>query len=469
MNRKNELLKNSIIIGIGNIFTKAISFLLVPLFTLWLTTKQYGDYDLLYSYVSLIVPAITLQLEQANLRYTLEKKADGPRYFHVSAIVVIINSIIIGVIFGLICHFEYHSAFAFCSIAYALQIYMTEYLRGCNELKQYSIANIFCGICTIVFSFVLVKICNFGVSGLLTAFGLSYLLTAAVIYIQKRLYQGIRKDLSNDNMTTLKLLLAYSLPLLPNAISWWITNVSDRTIIRVFIGSHYNGLYAVSCKIPSLITVFYGIFNLAWQQSAILSAKDDLEERKKFYGSIFRQLSVFLFSGAFVVISATPILYKLFLKPEYMDGINVVPILIWATVMLNLAQFLGGILLGFKDTKTNGSTTVLAAIVNLAIDLLLIQKIGLYAAAGSTLVSYFLMMILRMKKLKSLFDMKKVISTVTIGSLAVIGVSALMITIQNFLFQWAILLLMIVLFFFMNRKTIRSILNRAKRRSVSCG
>lgn len=78
MNRKKELLKNTVVIGIGNIFTKAISFLLVPLFTLWLTTKQYGDYDLLYSYISLVVPAITLQLEQAVLRFTLDDKEKGP-------------------------------------------------------------------------------------------------------------------------------------------------------------------------------------------------------------------------------------------------------------------------------------------------------------------------------------------------------------------------------------------------------
>lgn len=463
MNRKNELLKNSIIIGIGNIFTKSISFLLVPLFTLWLTTKEYGNYDLLYSYVSLIVPAITLQLEQANLRYTLDNKANGPRYFHISAIVVVINSLIIGIVFGFICSFEHHAAFTFCSITYALQIYTTEYLRGCNELKQYSIANIFCGLCTILFSFALVRICDFGVSGLLIAFGLSCLLTSIVIFTQKKLYHHIWKDLQGEGWITLKLLLAYSLPLLPNAISWWVTNVSDRTMIRIFMGNHYNGLYAVSCKIPSLITVFYGIFNLAWQQSAILSAKDDLEERKKFYGSIFRNLSIFLFSGAFVVISATPVLYRLFLKPEYMEGMTVVPILIWATVLLNLAQFLGGILLGYKDTKTNGSTTVIAAIANLAIDFILIQKIGLYAAAGSTLVSYFIMMILRMSKLKSLFHMKKIIFSTVIGSLALIIVSILMITVKSFFLQWIILLIMILIFFYLNRKTILGILKRAKR------
>ena len=63
IDRKKELVVNTLIIGIGNLFTKAISFLLVPFFTIWLTTKEYGDYDLLFSYVSLFVPFLSMQLD----------------------------------------------------------------------------------------------------------------------------------------------------------------------------------------------------------------------------------------------------------------------------------------------------------------------------------------------------------------------------------------------------------------------
>ena len=65
MSKNKRLLKNTIIIGIGVMCTKAISFLMVPFYTMWLSPAQYGEYDLLVSYLSLFVPIITLQVEQA--------------------------------------------------------------------------------------------------------------------------------------------------------------------------------------------------------------------------------------------------------------------------------------------------------------------------------------------------------------------------------------------------------------------
>lgn len=462
MNRKKELFKNTIIIGIGNIFTKAISFFLVPLFTLWLSTKEYGDYDLLYSYVTLIVPVITLQLEQAILRFTLDDNTNGPKYFHICSSIVLINSVAIAIIFCAICKFDYHFSFAFCSISYAIEIFCTEYLRGCNELRLYSLMNVICGICTMLFSFIFAKVLNGGVAGLLNAFGCSYLVTALYIFLKKKLYRGILSDFSSDSGMVLKTLLLYSLPLLPNAISWWITNVSDRTLIRIFLGSHYNGLYAVSCKIPSLVTVFYGIFNLAWQQSAILTAKDQENKRKVFYNDIFKRLQAFLFSSGLVIIAATPIIYRLFLKADYMDGMNVVPILIWATSFLNLAQYLGGILLAQKDTKTNGTTTVIAAIVNLLIDIVFIRTLGLYAAAISTLASYVIMFYLRLIKLKDYFDVKKDMLNVLFGSTALITGAVIMVNVNQFISQFLFLIFSLTLFIIMNRKFIGNLVRKLK-------
>ena len=464
MNRKKELLKNTVVIGIGNIFTKAISFLLVPLFTLWLTTRQYGDYDLLYSYISLIVPAITLQLEQAVLRFTLDEKEKGPEYFHICASIVLVNSFIIAIIFCAVCKFDYHIPFAFCSISYAMETYCAEYLRGCNELRLYSLMNVTCGICTLFFSFIFVKMLGGGVAGLLNAFGYSYLVTALYIFLKKKLYRGVFRDCSSGSRLVLKTLLLYSLPLLPNAVSWWVTNVSDRTLIRIFLGSHYNGLYAVSCKIPSLVTVFYGIFNLAWQQSAILTAKDQEDKRKVFYNDIFKRLQAFLFSGGLVVIAATPVIYRLFLKADYMDGMNVVPILIWATSLLNLAQYLGGILLAQKDTKTNGTTTVAAAIINLLIDIIFIRTIGLYAAAISTLASYAVMLYLRLTRLKGYFDVKTNMLNILSGSAALVIGAVVMANVKHFIPQCLFLFLSLIIFFAMNRKVMGNIIGKLKGR-----
>jgi O-antigen/teichoic acid export membrane protein len=54
---------------------------------------------------------------------------------------------------------------------------------------------------------------------------------------------------------------------------WWLITASDRYVILFVCGSSANGIYAVSNKIPSIITVFTGVFFQAWQISAIQEAK----------------------------------------------------------------------------------------------------------------------------------------------------------------------------------------------------
>ena len=462
VNRKKELFTNTIIIGIGNIFTRAISFLLVPFFTLWLTTKEYGDYDLLFSYASLVVPVLTLQLEQAVLRFTLEDKKKGELYFKTGFVYLIASSCLFSLVFAFFVSFDYHISFAFCTVAYAFQIYTTEYLRGRNELKDYSMANIVCGILTVFLSFLFVKVLNEGVDGLLTAFGLSYLLTSIYIILRKKPFQHSSAKLFDRKI--FKKLLGYSFPLLPNAISWWITNVSDRTLINIFLGSSFNGIYAVSTKIPTLTTVFYSIFNLAWQQSAIVSSSDNYEKRKEFYNATYKRLFSFLFASSLVIVAVTPFLYQYFLGEEYRQGMNIVPILVLSTVFLNLAQYLGGILLGLKDTKTNGMTTVIAAVVNLVINFVFIAQLGLYAAALSTLASYIVLFVLRLNKVKALFDTKVILTRVAAASLIMLAVSGLTIGSNHLWVQSILFVLAVVYFLYSNRFLVAGILNNLKRR-----
>ena len=451
-NRKKELFGNTIIVGIGNIVNSAISFLLVPLLTAWLTPNQYGSYDLLYSYVSLLSPFITLQLDQAVLRFTLENKEEGKNYFQTCLMLLLINSAIAFLIFGSLCTFSFHLAFVLCTITFAMKTYCIEYLRGENKLKQYSMANICDGTITLLGMIILVKISKMGVNGVLFAYAFSSLFLSLFITIHEHLFDHFTFHFTDENKEIIKKFLLYSLPLLPNSISWWITNVSDRTLIRIFMGSYYNGIYAVSCKIPTLITVFYGTFNLAWQQSAILSAKDNEEKRKEFYNSVFRQLVLFLFSSAFVIIACTPILYRLFLNVRYQEGMVLVPILILSTTILNLGQYLGGILIGMKNTKANGFTTVVAAVVNILIDLFFIQKIGLYAAALSTLVGYCFMLWLRLRSLGNLFQKGKILKITVLGACLVFAESFIILHTENVLMQWVWAFLTGILFLVMNKK-----------------
>ena len=74
MNKKKQLMKNTIIIFAGRVCTQLISYLLLPLYTSYLVTKEYGIVDLITTYVVLLVPIITLELEMSVFRYLIDAR-----------------------------------------------------------------------------------------------------------------------------------------------------------------------------------------------------------------------------------------------------------------------------------------------------------------------------------------------------------------------------------------------------------
>ena len=74
MSRESKLLKNTMIIAIGNICTKCIGFFMLPLYTSLLSTAEYGTVDVISVIVSLSVIVMTFQLEQAIFRYLVEAR-----------------------------------------------------------------------------------------------------------------------------------------------------------------------------------------------------------------------------------------------------------------------------------------------------------------------------------------------------------------------------------------------------------
>ena len=76
MNREQALLKNTLIITVGKICTQLISFFLLPLYTAILSTSEYGVVDLMNTIVSLLLPVVTLQTEQAVFRELVNERGN---------------------------------------------------------------------------------------------------------------------------------------------------------------------------------------------------------------------------------------------------------------------------------------------------------------------------------------------------------------------------------------------------------
>lgn len=140
-----------------------------------------------------------------------------------------------------------------------------------------------------------------------------------------------------------KSMLRYSIPLIPTTIFWWITSVSDRYMIAYFLGTEANGLYAVACKIPTVLTLLSTIFLEAWQFSAIEEATGDREVHIRFYGQVWSAfLSAMVMAGS-VLIVLCRVEIRLLSAARYFEAWKYVPVLSIAMVFSAFASFMGSV------------------------------------------------------------------------------------------------------------------------------
>lgn len=403
MSKKKELAKNTIIIFLGKVCTQLISFFLLPLYTGYLSTEQYGTVDLIQTYVRLLVPLITIELEMGVFRFLIDarnKEKETKNVMSNNFTILFTSLFLFTVLFLVVTHFwkiDYRYLILLDIFICTINGNLLQVARGFGKTLDYSIACIITGIMTIVLNIILIMFCGLRVSGMVISTALANGLGALYLFIRLKLYKYIRKDLIDTKL--IKEMFKYSAPLIPNDISWWIVSVSDRSIISLVLGTAANGVYAISNKFPTLLSNVMGIFNMSWCESATLHI--DSEDRDEFFSDICNTV-VKLFTAIGVgLIACMPFIFPILINSKYDEAFVYIPILVLG-VIFNVGVLLyGSIYIAKKMTKQVAATSVIGAIINIVVNVLLIKVIGLYAAALSTMISYFAMMLYRH------FDLKK--------------------------------------------------------------
>lgn len=403
MNKKKQLAKNTLIIFMGRVCTQLISYFLLPLYTSYLATKEYGLVDLIQTYVTLLVPVITLELEMSIFRYLIdsrgkekETKTLMSNNFFVLGISLTLFSVLY-IIFTCFVSIPFRWLVLFDIIVCVLSGNFLQITRGFGKTVDYSISCILTGITTILSNILMICYFHMGAEGMILSMALANFICSLYLFVRLKMWKYI--DFSKVDKKLIKEMNRYSIPLIPNGISWWIVNASDRSIISFVLGASYNGLYAISNKFPTIISSLTGVFNLSWSESAALHINSP--DRDEFFSDITNTvIKLFTAMGA-GMIACMPFLFPLFIHSNYNDAYNYIPFLVLGVVFNVAICLYSQVYLAKKLSKQVASTAILGAIINIILNVLFIRKIGLYAAAMSTTISYFVMMVYRH------FDLKK--------------------------------------------------------------
>ncbi len=390
MSREKDLFKNTVVITFGRICTQLIAFLLLPLYTAILTTSEYGTVDLIMTYCSLCLPFITLALEQAVFRFLIDirnSERKSGEYITTTVLIslclssfVFIISCIIAFFFGNILFCLFGAALFACTVStVALQI-----CRGLGDNFGYALGSSITAIGQVSCNVLFLVVLRLGVIGMMFAAIAGNILCGIIIYFRCGLKKYLKINYFRKNI--FKELSAYSLPLIPNQLSWWALNASDKIIVQFFIGVAGNGLIAVANKFSSFFIQFSNIFNISWTESVALHIYDKDAEQFicKTINSVFR---IFLCTCCGVIV-CMPFVFPIMINSQYREAYGLIPIFMLASLFNVVVSLYGVIYVAYKKTVEIAKTAVYAALLNIISHLILINFVGIYAAALSTMIGY---------------------------------------------------------------------------------
>lgn len=407
MNREKKLMKDTAIYAFGNLFSKLIGFILLPLYTSYLTVSDYGFWDIVTTTITLLIPIIIYQLNDALYRYLLDKiDFENKCKIITTAILIIIRNILFFISLYIFLAIFFDIKY---KILILIQICISciyepclQITRGLNKNILYAYAGIINTFITLSLNVLFIKYLNLGLTSLFLSGIIGASVTLIFIIFSTNIYKYIKLNYYSKELK--KTLIKYSLPLIPNVVSWWIMNLSDRYIINITLGTEANGLYAISNKLPTIIFLFNSIFYLAWQESAILSYEN--HDRNEYYSKMFNTYMRFLLTSAILLLAFTKIVFKVMINTNFYEAINYIPFLYLGTVFSAFSSFYGTGYHSAKDTKGAFTTSIYGATVNILVNILFIHLIGIQAASISTMMAFLTMWLFRMRQTKKYFCIK---------------------------------------------------------------
>lgn len=423
--RSSKFVKDIGIYAIGNIGSKIITFLMVPMYTHYVDKSDFGYYDLCFTWCLLLMPFVTLQLRDGAFRFLLDCDNDTRRKRIVTFVsrtlisTTILSCLITGAL-ALFTNIQYLGYALGMLLAMSFQEVYSQVFRGLRNNRAFVTVGILSALGIGLFSIFFVVGLGWGIKGIFLANILARVLALIIVEARVRLItRNTRWSISSREVA--HDILRYTLPLLPGSLCWWLTGSSDRLFITHFLGLDVNGVYAVATRFTGIIYTLAVIYYQAWQETAILQYNSP--DRDRFFSRMFSSYITLL--GLILVgyVFLLKVNYGWMVAEQYHESLNFIyPLGLSAVIFVAAAFFDMGYQCA-KDTKRTLPAIVLSAAINVVLNFLLIKPLGVYGVIVTQLVTYLVLFIYRWHDMRRYFVLK--IGKLTAVPVAVMLVSAL--------------------------------------------
>lgn len=396
-NKYKTLMSNTLLISLGTFGSKILVFFMVRFYTGYLTASQYSTADLITQTANLLFPIISVGITEGVFRFALDSDSNRKSVFTLGLSVITVGALLFAGIIPILNLVDEFKGFVWLIVVYTLascyHALCSQYIRAIGKTALFAVQGIINTALVILLNITFLAIFKMGITGYVLSVVIADALCAVFLFLKEKLWKSITKKIE---ISDLKAMLKYSIPLIPTTVFWWITSVSDRYMVSGFIGSDANGIYAVSYKLPTLLILLSTVFMQAWQFSAVREAEGDKKEHINFFSTVWGSFQAVMFlAGSFIIVFAKPVM-KILTTEEYYTAWKYVPLLSVAMIFTAFTNFAGTVYVVNKKSIISFLTALVGACVNIILNLILIPSpIGVQGAALATVASYLIAFIIR--------------------------------------------------------------------------
>lgn len=399
--RYTRFRNNTLLVIIGNVGSKLMSFIMLPFYTKWLPVEGYGTVDIINIYVSFLIGVVTCAISESIFIFPKGESVDKQKeYFSSGFLFMLISFIVTFLIFlliKLVCsHTNIQNSFVDnlwliygILTTSALQQIVQQFTRSIDRIKVYSTAGVVLTGLTITLSFLFIP--KWGVAGYVFAMSVANILTATYSLIASNSYTYL--DFGHAKKSSCKQMLRYSVPLVPNNVMWWLVSALNRPVMEIYLGMEAIGLFAVANKFPSAFSSIFAMFAVSWQISVMEEFGRDGYSR--FFNRVFRGVVLLMILASCFISILSPLIISVLANENYFESWKYVPVLSFSSVFMAISGIAGSNFSATKESKYFFYSSVWGALVAIIANVTLIPLMGTMGACLSVVLSFFIMSLSR--------------------------------------------------------------------------
>lgn len=395
----NRLTKKVGLYFIGNVSSRFLGAILIPVYAFSVSPAALGRYDYVLTVGQLVAPLAFVAIWEAALRFLIvDRSPEGVRSAVSTIVSFTLVVCVVGTLLGLAAAWTLPvdpvnvAGLTAVALLYGVVQVWQFVARAEQQTRLYMLSGITSAAVTLALVIALVVIARFEFTGLVVAYIVGQL--SIIVLIEFRMGVVRRVSRAGFDWQLLGRMTRYSAPLVINLVSLGLLTGFGRILIYNVEGEAANGVYTFAMRFATIVVSLGTVVSMSVIEEGLLRAASSK------VGDFYSRVLASLISAVFIfTIALVPVLYVFFLfisETEYFGARDLVPIMLLFAVFSVIGTNFGSVLMTVGRTGPLAVSTLVGAAVTVASSLLLIHALGLFGVALAMVVGALTTMVLRL-------------------------------------------------------------------------